>query len=170
MTLKIGYLAEQSCRFCGHVVRERRVRFVCPGCGKENMYHSGTHGSTETLRDLERSHRRLRVVTDEEAQRAAERPKTRSDCKDGPRPCPWVSCKYHLALEVTRFGGLKHRFPGTELEDMPQTCLLDVTDEGPKGLDVVGYLMNIGKERVRQIEEQAKESFKEALILTEEDV
>jgi hypothetical protein len=28
------------------------------------------------------------------------RPRNRSECKDGPRPCPWVSCRYHLALDV----------------------------------------------------------------------
>ena len=27
-----------------------------------------------------------------------ERPKTRSECVDGPRPCAFVSCKYHLSL------------------------------------------------------------------------
>ncbi len=29
-----------------------------------------------------------------------ERPKLRSECVDGPRPCPFVSCKYHLYLDV----------------------------------------------------------------------
>lgn len=169
MTLKVGYLSEQTCKFCGYVVFDRRVRYRCPSCGKENIFRSDTHGRTETRRELERAHRHLRIVTDEEAH-DAERPKLRSDCKDGPRPCPWVSCKYHLALEITRHGGLKHRFPDTELEDMPQTCLLDVTDEGPKGLDVVGYLMNITKERARQIEEQAMGNFKAALLLTKDDV
>ena len=28
------------------------------------------------------------------------RPLTRAECKDGPRPCPWVSCRHHLLLEV----------------------------------------------------------------------
>src|SRR6185436_15449349 len=28
------------------------------------------------------------------------RPQTRKDCKDAQRPCPWVSCKHHLYLDV----------------------------------------------------------------------
>lgn len=29
-----------------------------------------------------------------------QRPRTRGECKDGPRPCPWVSCRHHLLLEI----------------------------------------------------------------------
>ncbi len=28
------------------------------------------------------------------------RPRTRGDCADGPRPCPWYRCRHHLGLEV----------------------------------------------------------------------
>ena len=28
------------------------------------------------------------------------RPQTRSDCQGGPRPCPFVSCRHHLYLDV----------------------------------------------------------------------
>ena len=34
------------------------------------------------------------------------RPRTRGDCVSGPRPCPWVGCKYHLALDLLTDGGL----------------------------------------------------------------
>lgn len=30
------------------------------------------------------------------------RPRTRADCLDGPRPCPWVACRHHLLFEVAR--------------------------------------------------------------------
>lgn len=29
-----------------------------------------------------------------------QRPQVRGDCENGPRPCPWVSCEYHLAIEL----------------------------------------------------------------------
>jgi hypothetical protein len=29
-----------------------------------------------------------------------ERPRTRAECKDEPRPCPWVACKHHLYLDI----------------------------------------------------------------------
>lgn len=33
---------------------------------------------------------------------AIPRPKTRGDCLDEARPCPWVGCDFHLLLEVPR--------------------------------------------------------------------
>ena len=33
------------------------------------------------------------------------KPQTRAECVDGPRPCPYVSCKHHLYLDVRRRGG-----------------------------------------------------------------
>lgn len=29
-----------------------------------------------------------------------QRPRTRAECIDGPRPCPWASCRHHLLLEI----------------------------------------------------------------------
>lgn len=31
-----------------------------------------------------------------------QRPRTRADCVDAPRPCPWASCRHHLLLEVSK--------------------------------------------------------------------
>lgn len=30
------------------------------------------------------------------------RPQTRADCRGDARPCPWVSCRHHLLLEVAK--------------------------------------------------------------------
>jgi hypothetical protein len=68
------------------------------------------------------------------------------------RPCPWISCKYHLAVEVLKTGHLKEVFPDTELEDLPQTCVLDIADGGPKTLGEVGTFLNLTRERIRQME------------------
>lgn len=80
------------------------------------------------------------------------RPKTRGECEDGPRPCPWIACKYHLAVDVTVGGGLKINFPHLALEDMPATCALDEAAKDGMRLETVGKLMNLTRERVRQIE------------------
>src|SRR6476659_8340628 len=29
------------------------------------------------------------------------RPESREECVDGPRPCPFVSCKHHLSIDVS---------------------------------------------------------------------
>lgn len=36
-------------------------------------------------------------------------PRTRADCVDGPRPCPWVRCKFNLVLDVTEIGTIRVR-------------------------------------------------------------
>jgi len=42
------------------------------------------------------------LTVDESAENEPERPKTRGDCRDGLRPCPWVSCEHHLLIELGR--------------------------------------------------------------------
>lgn len=93
----------------------------------------------------------------------AKRPRNRSECRGGPRPCPWASCRYHLALDVTSAGSILHAFPGVELEDMPDTCALDVADRGAHSLDDVGARMNVTHERVRQIEDQVAEKIRDRM-------
>lgn len=91
----------------------------------------------------------------------ADRPKTRADCVDAERPCPFVSCTHHLAFEVDpEIGSLKERFPGLELEQMPSTCVLDVADEGGATLEVTGAFLNVTRERVRQLEVAALGTFR----------
>ena len=59
------------------------------------------------------------------------RPKTRGDCEFIPRPCPFVSCKYNLYLDVNpRTGKATINHPDIEPEDMGRecSCALDVAD------------------------------------------
>lgn len=92
-----------------------------------------------------------------------ERPKTRGDCVDGPRPCPFAGCRYHLALDVhPRTGSITLNAPGVEIEDMAETCALDVADRGRHRLISVGDLLNMTRERVRQIEGIAAKKIRDA--------
>ncbi len=82
-----------------------------------------------------------------------QRPKTRGDCIDGERPCPFVSCKHHLYLDVSaRTGAIKLNFPDLEVWEMAETCALDVADRGGTTLEEVGAIMNLTRERIRQVE------------------
>ncbi|HNN53559.1 MAG TPA: sigma factor-like helix-turn-helix DNA-binding protein [Pseudomonadota bacterium] len=84
---------------------------------------------------------------------ASLRPKTRAECLDGPRPCPWVSCKHHLFLDVNpETGSIKLNFPDKELTEMRETCALDVADRGGITLEEVGAILNLTRERIRQVE------------------
>ena len=81
------------------------------------------------------------------------RPKTRAECTEGERPCPFVSCKHHLYLDVSaRTGAIKLNFPDLEVWEMTETCALDVADRGGTTLEEVGAIMNLTRERIRQVE------------------
>jgi hypothetical protein len=83
----------------------------------------------------------------------ASRPKVRSDCEGGERPCPYVSCKYNLYVDVNpRTGSVKMNFPDKELWELSETCALDVADRAGITLEEVGVIMNLTRERVRQLE------------------
>lgn len=95
-----------------------------------------------------------------------ERPKSRADCVDGIRPCPFVSCKYHLYLDVkdeTR--SIKLNFPHLEVWEMEHTCALDVAENGGLTLEEVGHILNLTRERVRQVEVAGVEKLKASGIV-----
>ncbi len=86
---------------------------------------------------------------------ARERPKTRGDCKGSERPCPFVSCRQHLALDISEDGSIKQNFPHLEIDEMIDTCALDVADRGGMILKDVAQRINVTRERLRQIEHRA---------------
>lgn len=84
------------------------------------------------------------------------RPRTRADCLGGERPCPWVSCRYHLFLDVLESGALRLNFPNPEPWEMANSCALDLAAEREgMTLEEAGAVMNLTRERVRQIEDVA---------------
>lgn len=83
------------------------------------------------------------------------RPETRGECEKGIRPCPFVSCKYNLYLDVD-FDSLRLNFPDLEPEEMIESCALDIADREPTPtLEVIGDATNLSRERIRQIETRA---------------
>ena len=94
----------------------------------------------------------------------ATRPKVRGDCAEGERPCPYVSCKFNLYVDVNpRTGSVKMNFPDKELWELSETCALDVADRAGITLEEVGVIMNLTRERVRQLESQALQKLMSAL-------
>ncbi len=102
--------------------------------------------------------RRLSKEEREEATRIlkeiqAVRPDTREACRTAERPCPYVSCKYHLYLDInSETGSIKINFPDLQVWEMSETCALDVADRGGITLEEVGELLNLTRERIRQVE------------------
>lgn len=82
-----------------------------------------------------------------------DRPQSRAECEEGPRPCPFVSCKHHLYLDVNpETGSLRLTFPDKEVDELEETCSLDVAMRDGATLEQVGELVNLTRERIRQIE------------------
>ncbi len=96
------------------------------------------------------------------------RPKTRAECVDDERPCPWVGCKYHLYLDINpKTGSIKLNFPDIEPEDLADSCVLDIADRGPVTLEDVGRIMNLTRERIRQLEAGAAEKIRSTRLAIE---
>jgi hypothetical protein len=85
-----------------------------------------------------------------------EKPKKRGECTF-PRPCPFISCKWN-AIWGKSIAFSKGRIPtdDEEIVDMiynaRASCVLDICDKGGATLEEVGSIMNLTRERVRQIE------------------
>ena len=85
------------------------------------------------------------------------RPRIRGECLNGVRPCPWVSCRYHLLWDhnsvLMRYRS--HQIDEDELVEilfrMPETCALDVADGGGATLQEIADILKMTRERVRQI-------------------
>lgn len=111
-----------------------------------------------------------------------QRPRTRGDCVGGARPCPFVGCAHHLALDITEVGTILLRggyesssgsiaipirmtpedfereadaFIEHFFEQGRESCELDGADAGGLTLQEVGERSGVTRERVRQIETEA---------------
>lgn len=82
-------------------------------------------------------------------------PMYRSECEWGPRPCPHITCRHHLLLEVYGGNQVRENHPDATIYDLAETCSLDVANKGGLVLDQVGDLLGVTRERVRQIEASA---------------
>jgi hypothetical protein len=98
-----------------------------------------------------------------------ERPRTWGECLEralgtASRPCGYLRCKHNLLVDVDgRTGSYKVTWPhlavgayGDEYGAYPQhTCALRVAEQGGMTLEEIGQVMNLTRERVRQIETKA---------------
>jgi hypothetical protein len=124
--------------------------------GPDERHRARTMSRKEMAREL----RRQRLSGDVDPEEAALRqeierlrPKNRGDCVNGPRPCLFISCKHHLYLDVNpETGSVKLNFPDKEIWELKYTCALDVADLGGITLEDVGQIMNLTRERIRQVE------------------
>ena len=114
---------------------------------RDGRFRSKTIAPKRLTRDEKRLAQELVYPED------VERPLTRQDCLKMPRPCPFVSCEHHLYLDVNPdSGAIKLNFPHLDVWEMAETCSLDVADRGGITLEDVGAILNLTRERIRQVE------------------
>ncbi len=117
---------------------------------------------TLSRKQMAREHRKMRARGEVVEVVEYWRPKNRSDCLEMERPCLFVSCRFHLYLDVNpETGSLKENFPGKEPWELEETCALDVADRGGITLEEVGSIMNLTRERIRQVEVRGLEKLKD---------
>ncbi len=135
------------------------------GAESESRRRGRTMSRKEMARQLRRARKEdpdpgLHLIMDEVVQI---RPKSRAECISLERPCLFVSCKYHLYLDVNpRTGSIKLNFPDKEIWEIGETCALDVADKGGITLEEVGDIMNLTRERIRQVEVSGLGKLKDA--------
>ena len=123
----------------------------------EMLGESGTKAKgrpkTMSRREIQREERRRQKAGDVLEVIPYERPINRSECRTSARPCLYVACKYHLYLDVNpETGSIKMNFPEVEVWELEETCSLDVAERGGITLEEVGEILNLTRERVRQVE------------------
>lgn len=134
--------------------------------GADDRRRSKTMSRKEMARDLRRRRLAGQVDPEEESllsEIETTRPKTRADCISSQRPCLFVSCKHNLYLDVNPdTGSIKLNFPDKEIWELPYTCALDVAEKGGITLEEVGEIMNLTRERIRQVETRGLLKLREA--------
>lgn len=145
-------LQQHVCSVCSATVYGGPVPVDCPECSRGARDRRGRRNSrVESPRELKRLRVRLTVVDSGES----ERPRTRGECREGIRPCPYVSCRHHLAIDVTRAGSLRLNYPGVEVEEMEHSCSLDLAEQHERSHSDIAVILSMSRERVRQIEVDA---------------
>lgn len=118
----------------------------------------GTRRRSIRVARASRAERIGALVRAKELEQHSERPRLRADCENVPRPCPYVACRHHLYLDVSpSTGTIKLNFPELEVWELAESCALDVADAGGLAPERTSRLLNVTRERVRQIEARALE-------------
>jgi len=133
---------------------------------RKRCRREGARARTEQPGKAGKSYRRILSELYPDPEFEYERPRTRGDCLMMRRPCPFVSCRHHLYLDVVKGRrGIKINFPDKEPWELEYSCSLDLVDGDGRTLDEVGAFMNLTRERVRQIEEDVLGRLKEDVLV-----
>jgi hypothetical protein len=133
---------------------------ACPADGDPQPIVRRVRAKTIAMKRLTKEELRIGALLYPE--RSYWRPKARGECANVARPCPYVSCKYHLYIDVNpATGSIKINFPDLEVWELKHSCALDVASQGGITLEEVGEILNLTRERIRQVEVRGLMKLKE---------
>ena len=144
--------AEQMARYSAHTQNERRVARQTIKLLSSALNGANPEFAASEPEDYDRPRVRRDCLTAEQAGDGL------GDGSNAARPCPWISCRYHLYLDVNpETGTISYPFPDSEPWEIQSTCALDLADEGEATLIAIGQLLAVSKEAIRLPEEKAIE-------------
>ena len=89
------------------------------------------------------------------------RPQKREDCIGGERPCPFISCRYHMLWALSskkRNEAPKDILSMTDEEivdkalSLSETCVLDVADNGRATFEYIAEILGMTRQAVDHIQ------------------
>ncbi len=135
------------CVSCVRPNPDAGTQTCCPDCRTRHADGRAQRRRRTSRPKITISNREMRELDAEATDH--DRPRTRGDCKDGYRPCPYALCRHWLGLDVTEAGSIAMRPVGGD------SCALDVADRGEHSLDEVGEALGVTREMIRLIEVKA---------------
>lgn len=84
------------------------------------------------------------------------KPTYRNSCLSFPRPCCFITCSFHM-LWAFHSHELKNLFTHSDddivnhLFSLKATCVLDIADKGGVTLEEIAIVLDVSRERIRQI-------------------
>ncbi|MFH2115620.1 MAG: hypothetical protein ABIJ86_14070 [Spirochaetota bacterium] len=82
------------------------------------------------------------------------RPQIRADCMEGPRPCPWIGCKWHMCWlrhDIRRLilGDGDPAEVSAMIMDLEESCTLDMA-EVPQGERFIAAVLGVSHQAIGQ--------------------
>jgi len=148
----------------------RKLRIVPARVNRDGVRPQAIYGLPLTIRE-----RRELEKIDAEIVRFGidrRRPRTLAQCPPDEEPCPFVSCRHHLALEVMprtgKLPAVRLTFPDKDLSEMDETCSHRVARRTAAkreelSIEETARMLNITGERCRQLEKVALAKVRAAL-------
>ncbi len=101
------------------------------------------------------------------------RPTSRAECAPenvgALRPCPFVSCRHHLYLEVGDNGNIHRNHAGKQPWELVESCSLDVAARGPSGARAMGPILGMTRQGAQNCINDAVDSYREVAAIFGDD-